>query len=157
MTVITVEALLSHTVEEGDCLLWKGSMSPGVPRIKIDGAMYSVRRLVYEALVGEIPEGMQIGAKCRNERCVHPDCIIARTRKQAMKGARFKANHTANVAHARRAQAKLDDEKVLQIREAEGRHCDIAAQFGISKSYVSQIRSHRSWRDFSNPFSGLMR
>jgi hypothetical protein len=45
------------------------------------------------------------------------------------------------------ANARVTAEQIAAIRTASGRHQDIAAQFGISKSQVGRIRRGESWRD----------
>lgn len=58
----------------GDCWEWQGNVSTdGYGRVEIDGRAWLVHRLFYEALVGPIPDGLQIDHLCRNRSCVNPD------------------------------------------------------------------------------------
>src|SRR3989304_2992011 len=59
-----------------------GRCLPALPRIPIrsgygrvwcNGRMQMVHRLIYEALVGPIPNGLTIDHLCRVRRCVNPD------------------------------------------------------------------------------------
>ena len=58
----------------GDCWLWCGSLKGnGYGEVSVDGVRSGVHRVVYEALVGPIPEGLQIDHLCRVRHCVNPD------------------------------------------------------------------------------------
>ena len=50
------------------------------PMILADGTTKLGYRLVYEALVGPIPEGLTIDHLCGNHRCVNPDHLEPVTR-----------------------------------------------------------------------------
>lgn len=39
----------------------------------LNGAMRRAHRVAYEALVGTIPDGLQLDHLCRNRRCVNPE------------------------------------------------------------------------------------
>ena len=54
------------------CWLWKAARRNGYGRISLYGNMRSAHRLVYEMLVGPIPEGLELDHLCRNRRCVNP-------------------------------------------------------------------------------------
>lgn len=61
-----------------DCWEWTGSLRPdGYGRIyfggRDSGRVWRAHRLVYEVLVGPIPDGMTLDHLCRNRRCVNPD------------------------------------------------------------------------------------
>lgn len=48
--------------------------------------------------------------------------------------------------HGTCAQAKLTEEQVVAIREAEGTNTQLAERFGISRYQVGRIRARFSWR-----------
>src|SRR5215471_18283335 len=61
----------------GDCWLWKGAkndmgygvIGTGLAHPKVD----RVHRIVYECVVGRIPDGKHVHHICREPACVHPD------------------------------------------------------------------------------------
>jgi len=58
----------------GDC--WECSGAPstkGYARVSWNGKARFAHRVIYEILVGPIPEGMEIDHLCRNRKCVNPD------------------------------------------------------------------------------------
>jgi len=58
---------------DAGCLEWQGYRDPGgYGRTAVGGRHILVHRLAYAALVGEIPEGLQIDHLCNNPSCVFP-------------------------------------------------------------------------------------
>ncbi len=69
-----VESLYMPEPNSG-CWLWIGSVLArrGYGRIGVRGKEYLAHRLVYEMLVGPVPEGLELDHKCRVTCCVNPD------------------------------------------------------------------------------------
>lgn len=62
---------------EGDCWEWMGARNgTGYGNIESRGA----HRVIYEALVGPIPKGLDLDHLCRNPPCVNPDHLEPVTR-----------------------------------------------------------------------------
>lgn len=58
----------------GDCWIWMADRVNGYGRFHVDGTTRVVaHRWSYEALVGEVPAGLQLDHLCRNRSCVNPD------------------------------------------------------------------------------------
>ena len=58
----------------GDCWEWTGYRNTdGYGKVVIDKKQRYVHRVVWEALVGTIPDGHQIDHLCRNPPCCNPD------------------------------------------------------------------------------------
>ena len=57
----------------GDCWEWTAYRTPkGYGQVWLGDRMWLAHRIVYEALVGPIPDGLQIDHLCRNPGCVNP-------------------------------------------------------------------------------------
>lgn len=55
------------------CWQWTARLNrDGYGEIKVDGRYLIAHRLVYELLVGPIPEGLELDHTCRNRACVRP-------------------------------------------------------------------------------------
>lgn len=54
------------------CWLWLGGKARGYGRIRVGAHQRSVHRVVYELLVGPVPDGLELDHLCRNRACVNP-------------------------------------------------------------------------------------
>jgi hypothetical protein len=66
--------IVTQSVETtAGCWEWQGSRTPkGYGRVHARGKLLYVHRVAYEALIAEIPEGLQLDHLCRNRACVNP-------------------------------------------------------------------------------------
>ncbi len=60
-------------IDVGDCWEWTGAKARGYGYTWYEGKVSPAHRVVYELLVGGIPDGLQIDHLCRNPPCVNPD------------------------------------------------------------------------------------
>lgn len=73
------ERFWSKVDKSGDCWEWTAYKLQGYGRFGVGGAPKNGGRIVYahrwsyEALVGPIPDGLQLDHLCRNRGCVNPD------------------------------------------------------------------------------------
>lgn len=59
---------------KGECWLWARAIdSHGYGAMWHDGGMRKAHRVIYEALVGQIPDGLVLDHLCRTSRCINPD------------------------------------------------------------------------------------
>lgn len=62
-----------HVVPTGFCWLWTGGTTDGYGNVRRNGQSQRVHRVVYELLIGPIPEGTEIDHLCRVRACCNPD------------------------------------------------------------------------------------
>jgi hypothetical protein len=154
---IRLSDLLARTVSEGDCLLWTGRAVKGkFPQWELGGKRYITRRLVYQVVHGPLPSRMQVGTRCKNPLCVHPDCLVARTASKAQRGRTMHPAHKARLTAALRARSPLTAEIIQAIRASVEPGPVLEARYGLKKGRASRIRSYESWKDIANPFAGLL-
>lgn len=68
-----VDRVLRKAKQVGDCWIWKGKTTrDGYGEIQDQKRTRLAHRVVYEALVVEIPHGLQLDHLCRNPPCVNP-------------------------------------------------------------------------------------
>jgi hypothetical protein len=69
----TAERFWAKVNKTDTCWLWTASKKPnGYGQMTVNQKTVYPHRLVYEMMVGLIPEGMQLDHLCRNRACVNP-------------------------------------------------------------------------------------
>jgi hypothetical protein len=137
------------------CWLWEGSYHStsgyGVMRIgsDVDGTarMVLAHRLSFEIFRGSIGENKFVCHKCDNIICVNPDHLFMGTPSDNTSDM-MKKGRNRYVAHAgeRNGCSKLTNEQVVQIRSDHRVLRLVAAEYGISKTVVSQIKRRKKWK-----------
>jgi len=56
----------------GGCWLWRGTLSRGYGRVKVGGRDRGTHCVVYEMLIGPIPDGLELDHVCDRKNCVNP-------------------------------------------------------------------------------------
>lgn len=57
------------------CWLWANSNrgSRGHGKFTVDGISYQAHRVMYENIIGKVPEGTELDHLCENPPCINPD------------------------------------------------------------------------------------
>lgn len=113
-----------------DCLHHNGYGQISLGRGKPSGRAH---RISWELNKGPVPAGALVLHKCDVRSCVNPDHLFLGTPAENMNDmiAKGRAKHPR----------KFSSSQIDQIRNSQAPQKDIAALFGISQAYVSQIRS----------------
>jgi hypothetical protein len=160
------------TVDHGDpdpCRIWTGSRNvngyPLLSVLKPDGGRTSVgaRRTVWQADGRKpLPLDRFLSMRCGERACLNPAHMVPRTRVEylAHRSGRRNADEVlrATLGRRRGRDVKLSVDLARQVRarlHAGELGTSIAADLGVSRSLVSQIKANRLWRETS-PFAGLM-
>src|SRR5687767_8625125 len=83
VAVQTMESLLARTVEEGECLIWRGYVANKTPQVAHNGKMVTVRRLMLQ-LQGKDPKDY-CASSCGDPLCVAPHHIVSRSKSLHLK------------------------------------------------------------------------
>jgi len=126
------EASFWDRVVEDDTGCWyRSGVSPGrYDELWLGGRRQGAHRYAYEALVGPIPEGLQIDHLCRHPRCVNPGHMEPVTiRENVLRGIGRSA------VNARKTECfrghPLTPDNIYPTRNGRGRACricDLAGQ-----------------------------
>lgn len=157
--------LRERSDEVGDCWEWNRAVqtSSGCPVMRYEGKAQAVRRVIAVEL-GMALDGRLAAVKCANAKCVNPAHVVVLTRKQLQQRTAKLTHLHANPARCRKLAAKarqtgkLTEEQVAEIRAIEGmKQRDIAALYGVTQATVSAIRRGVKWKDYGNPWLGLLK
>lgn len=163
-TTLAMMALIERTDEVADCHLWNGSTSNGLPTYKpFDKPCTLVRRAMYQLAGGQLKRRVPIDASCNERLCINPEHLHQSStrkigQKAAARGAWRTKSRAAKIASAKRAspQAKLTIEDARVIRLSLDSGPALAARYGVNRAVITGIKAGTRWRDYSNPFAGLM-
>ncbi len=78
-SMATVEERFWPKIEVADsgCWEWRGAISSGYGRIRIEGHTRLAHRWAYEDAYGPVPNGLELDHLCKNTRCVRPSHLEA--------------------------------------------------------------------------------
>jgi hypothetical protein len=125
---------------------------------------YYVRHLTWWIKHGMRPtfEKRVMVSTCETPNCVNPDHLKYSNRSAHYKrisGYQGSLIARKNMSKSRRANSKLSDKDVADIRESELPVKDLAARYKISLQYVYMLKAGEWRKDYqqqvANPFAGL--
>jgi len=162
--------LPEHCPELSQCWVWTAACNPqGYGHFWADGTMARAHRISYAALVGPIPEGLQICHHCDNPPCVRPGHLFTGTDTENLADMSRKGRHGSvthpesrprgeqhwSVRHPerrvrgeRQGSAKLTEAQVLEIRALARQGLtqqSIALRFGVRREAVGKIIRRERW------------
>lgn len=113
--------------------------SNGYGNIKIDGKARKANRVVWEITYGDIPEGLGVLHTCDNRACVNPSHLYVGDQRQ---------NTLDRLQRGRDGMSPFDPTTVREVRHRAQRgeyQKDIAADYGVTQSTISNIVNRRTW------------
>jgi hypothetical protein len=131
------------------CWIWAASSTKnGYGQFALDGTMTGAHRASYLLHVGPIPEGAHVLHICDNKQCVNPAHLRAGTHKQNMQEAserdRFAIRKTMYKG-IDNPRSKLTEDQVRSIRNDPRDTREIAAHYGLCRTYIYEIRRRLKW------------
>lgn len=130
-----------RTCPKAGCWLWTKSVNAyGYGNYTDCGVTKLAHRLSWSIFRGEIPAGMFVCHRCDVPACCNPDHLFLGTQRENLQDMANKGRHN------RLGGAKLNEAQVLEILALDSPQRLIAANYGISPSNVSRIKTRSSWR-----------
>lgn len=105
----------------------------------------STHRAMWEIVFGSIPNGMCVLHKCDNPPCANPAHLFLGT--NAINTTDMITKGRARTSGEANSMAKLTWEKVHNIRADTRPQNIIAAEYGVSKAAISDIKNNRRWKE----------
>jgi hypothetical protein len=134
-------------VEKTDvCWNWVGSKNnKGYGWIRSNGKNVTAHRASWELHYGEISPGDQVLHRCDNPACVRPDHLFLGNPaiNAADKVSKGRAGAPRGEDHR---SAKLTAHQATEIRKDQRVARIIAADYGVTKGTINNIRSGRKWK-----------
>jgi hypothetical protein len=144
-----VEARLWPNVNKTEtCWLWTGACcSNGYGRFRVGGRHYLAHRVSLELYLGRPLAPGMVAAHAPHSICGHRNCINPAhlsEKTKAENNADKVCDGTSNRG-TRSSSCKLTEAEVLAIRADTRIQSEIAAEYGIKPSTVSDIKMRKSW------------
>ena len=77
--------LARRIINDSGCWEWTGRRHDGYGYVSWCGRNHRVHRLVYQQIVGTVPEGFDLDHLCRNRACFNPDHLEPVTRSENLR------------------------------------------------------------------------
>lgn len=139
------EWILQHrSFSNDECLIWPfGTISSGYAQLRWEGETIRANRLMCALRHGPPPTSKHEAAhNCGNERCVNPDHLRWATPTENQND---RVIHGTSNRGRRQWLAKLDEDKVREIRSSSDSNKELALRFGVSAATIREVRVGRNW------------
>ena len=144
---VSLEKKFFRCVDKSDgCWIWTGPTYKGYGRVWVKGKTIRAHRASWMLANGEIPNGLLVLHKCDNASCVNPSHLYLGTHQDNMrdKVERDRCAHS-NRRGEKGGRAVLTEADVLRIRSDARMNKDIANEYGVDRSTISDIKRRKTW------------
>jgi hypothetical protein len=134
MKITERQRVLNKFKKGKGCWTWTACiLQNGYGGVRLKGKLMRAHRVVYELLVGKIPDGLQLDHLCRNRKCVNPAHLEPVTQKENMR-----RGNGACAINARKTHCKSGHEFT---KENTRRRCRICHNKAHSLRYRRSVAS----------------
>lgn len=151
-----------YAVAESGCWEWSGFLNNcGYGQFWLKGRHEYAHRAAWMLHHGCVPCGQCVCHRCDNPACVNPDHLFLATHDENMADMTRKGRQPTSpgarrmdISGVRNGSAKLDEGKVLIIRQMVGQGhplAPLARRYGVSYATVQKAASGETWRHVGAP------
>lgn len=90
------ERIMARVDITDECWLWTGYLNKGYGTIGVNGKTREAYRVLYELVVGPVPDGLHLDHLCRVRACVNPYHLEPVTHAENMRRAAAARTHCGN-------------------------------------------------------------
>ena len=131
------------------CWEWQGCVfgkRGGYGMFRYQSKMVRAHRWLYQYVHNKSLEpNIFVCHTCDNPLCVNPSHLFEGTPQDNMTD-KIKKGRQKNLKGVKHQNSRLTEQQVLDIRNDSRRAIDIAKKYNISKWYVYEIKSKKTWR-----------
>lgn len=135
--------------KDQDCWTWKGGKDIKGYGIffynKKTSFAHRIALVLYKNIT--LTKGLQVAHSCNNKSCVNPDHLRETTVKD---NAKDKIAHGTALLGERCHFAKLNKDKVREIRSSLKSCGDLAREYKVSRQTIRSVINNRSWTESVN-------
>jgi hypothetical protein len=140
------ERLGRFNVTASGCWEWLGAMLwNGYGRLAPLKGEYLAHRASYASKFGPIPEGAKVLHRCDNRRCINPGHLFLGSSSDNLKDC-YQKGRRADTNGERNPFSKLTNSQVSAILRDDRTQKAIAADYGVARSTIGEIKRGRAWR-----------
>jgi len=156
--VRNIEAFWSNAAikADEDCWEWQGTLAHNGYGLyaPLPGVLLKAHRIAYTLTNGEIPKGLFICHKCDNPKCCNPNHLFAGTPADNMQD-KVNKGRQSSLPGTNNGNAKLTEAQIKAIYHDPRTNKEIANEYNIVPSYVSQIKLKKIWKHITKDFPDL--
>lgn len=132
---------------EAACWPWKSAKRNEYGRCRfLKRKLTTAPRVAYELTHGPIPEGMHVCHRCDFRPCCNPAHLFLGTAKQNLDDAIKKGRMAIGHRHGNAKLADAQVKDILKLCKNGTPQSQLARQYGVSQSIISDINRGVSWK-----------
>lgn len=143
------------------CWIFQGALTWGYGVTSKDGRPLRTHRVTYEALVGPIPDGLDIDHLCRVRACCNPEHLEPKTRRANVLCGETVTAANAAKTHCPRGHELSGDNLIPSARRQGKRQCATCApllyQQWLARNHEAKKARDREWHRINDPLRAARR